>query len=121
MKITFLGTSDGLPRPGHFRASTMIEVADRLYLIDGGAPIADLILVNGDHAFDFSANAAITASVTDLYPIWKEWPLYNYKVMNSSLKTTKRGAELINPLFDAFLKETAADLGPCTGELSKIF
>ena len=47
MKITFLGTADGLPRPGHFRASTMIEVADRLYLIDGGAPIADLILVNG--------------------------------------------------------------------------
>ena len=47
MKITFLGTADGLPRPGHFRASTMIEVSDRLYLIDGGAPIIDLILANG--------------------------------------------------------------------------
>lgn len=47
MKITFLGTSDGLPRPGHFRASTMIEISDRLYLIDGGAPVIDLILSNG--------------------------------------------------------------------------
>ncbi len=49
MKITFLGTSDGLPRPGHFRASTMVEIADRLYLIDGGAPVVDLILANGKH------------------------------------------------------------------------
>lgn len=73
--------------------------------------MGDLILVNGDHPFDFSVNTAISSSVTDLYPIWKDWPLYNYKVMNSSLKTTKRGAELINPMFDAFLKETAADLG----------
>ena len=49
MKITFLGTSDGLPRPGHFRSSTMIEVADRLYIIDGGAPVVDLVLANGKH------------------------------------------------------------------------
>ena len=40
-----------------------------------------------------------------------ECALYNYKLLNSSLFTTTRGAELINPLFDAFLLETAADLG----------
>ncbi len=49
MKITFLGTADGIPRPGHFRTSTMIEIADKLYLIDGGAPVIDLILANGKH------------------------------------------------------------------------
>ena len=47
MKITFFGTSDGLPRPGHFRTSSMVEVEDRLYIIDGGAPVVDLILANG--------------------------------------------------------------------------
>ena len=49
MKITFLGTSDGIPRPGHYRTSTMIEIADKIYLIDGGAPVIDLILANGKH------------------------------------------------------------------------
>ncbi len=97
---------------------TDAPVADERGITFIGTPVAskqiymgDLILVNGDHPYDFSANSAITASVTDLYPIWMDWPLYNYKVVNSSLKTTRRGVELINPLFDAFLKETAADLG----------
>ncbi len=44
MKITFLGTSDGLPRPGHFCTSTMIEENGAIYLIDTGAPVADLLL-----------------------------------------------------------------------------
>ncbi len=44
MKITFLGTSDGIPRPGHHCTSTMIEENGAIYLVDVGAPVADLLL-----------------------------------------------------------------------------
>jgi ribonuclease BN (tRNA processing enzyme) len=47
MKVTFLGTADGVPRPGHFCTSTMIEVGDAIYLIDTGAPVIDLLLKMG--------------------------------------------------------------------------
>ena len=47
MKITFLGTSDGVPRPGHFCTSTMIEIGDSIYLIDAGAPVVDQLLKLG--------------------------------------------------------------------------
>ena len=47
MKITFLGTADGIPRPGHYCSSTMIEVNGAIYLIDTGAPVIDLLLQNG--------------------------------------------------------------------------
>ena len=47
MKVTFLGTADGVPRPGHFCTSTMIEVGDAIYLIDTGAPVIDLLLQMG--------------------------------------------------------------------------
>lgn len=49
MKITFFGTSDGIPRVGHFCTSTMIEVGENVYVVDGGAPVADLLLKNGKH------------------------------------------------------------------------
>ena len=49
MKITFLGTSDGVPRKGHFCTSTMVEVGERIYLIDAGAPVAELMLNHDKH------------------------------------------------------------------------
>lgn len=56
MKITFLGTADGLPRPGHHCTSTMIEENGAIYLIDAGAPVADLLLRLGK---DFKSIKAI--------------------------------------------------------------
>ena len=47
MKLTFLGTSDGVPRPGHFCTSTMFEVNGSIYLVDTGAPVVDLLLKQG--------------------------------------------------------------------------
>ncbi len=48
MKITFLGTADGLPRKGRHCSCTMIEVGDTIYFVDMGAPLADII-VNRDN------------------------------------------------------------------------
>ena len=47
MKLTFLGTSHGLPGVDRFCSSTMLEIGDAVYLIDGGAPVADLLMRRG--------------------------------------------------------------------------
>jgi ribonuclease BN (tRNA processing enzyme) len=55
MQITFLGTADGIPRPGHFRTSTMIEENGAIYLIDIGAPVTDLLFQLGKRYEDIRA------------------------------------------------------------------
>ncbi|MBQ8954288.1 MAG: MBL fold metallo-hydrolase [Clostridia bacterium] len=47
MKITFLGTSHGVPAADRFCSSTMIEVNGALYFIDAGAPLIDILLRRG--------------------------------------------------------------------------
>jgi len=47
MKLTFLGTSHGVPGPKRFCSSTMLSVGEDVYLIDGGAPVADLLMRRG--------------------------------------------------------------------------
>lgn len=47
MKVTFLGTSHGAPSPTRYCTATLLEVAGRAYLIDAGAPLADLLVRAG--------------------------------------------------------------------------
>jgi glyoxylase-like metal-dependent hydrolase (beta-lactamase superfamily II) len=47
MKITFLGTSHGVPSAVRYSSSLMIEVDGSVYLVDGGAPVADLLTRRG--------------------------------------------------------------------------
>ena len=47
MKITFLGTSHGVPAADRYCSSTMIDVNGCLYFIDAGAPLIDLLLRRG--------------------------------------------------------------------------
>ncbi len=56
MKITFLGTSHGIPMIDRFCSSTLIETGGRAYLIDCGAPAADLLIRRG---IPFSALRAV--------------------------------------------------------------
>lgn len=44
MKITFLGTSHGVPARGRNCTSMMIEEGDGIYFIDGGAPLIEEFL-----------------------------------------------------------------------------
>ena len=69
IKITFLGTSHGVPSDTRCCSSTLIDVNGSLYLIDGGAPVTDLLLrrhtdlskikalftthCHGDHVYGF--------------------------------------------------------------------
>lgn len=47
MKITFLGTSHGVPSSTRYCSATLLEVEERAYLIDAGAPVADLLIRRG--------------------------------------------------------------------------
>lgn len=44
MKITFLGTSHGVPAADRYCSCTMLESGNSVYLIDAGAPVIDCLL-----------------------------------------------------------------------------
>ena len=44
MRITFLGTADGVPRPGRRLTSTMIEAAGNYYFIDMGCQVMNHVV-----------------------------------------------------------------------------
>ena len=47
MKIIFAGTSHGIPERDRFCSSTFLEVDEKVYIIDAGAPISPLLLRYG--------------------------------------------------------------------------
>lgn len=64
MKITFLGSGHGVPQPNRFCTSMMVEVGERVYLIDGGAPVSELLIDRWNSGMDKSAFAPIKAVFT---------------------------------------------------------
>ncbi len=42
MKLTFLGTAAGIPEADRYCTCMMLEVGERVYLIDAGAPVCDI-------------------------------------------------------------------------------
>ncbi|MBQ8432293.1 MAG: ribonuclease Z [Clostridia bacterium] len=55
MKITFLGTSHGVPAKERFCSCVMLESGGSVYLIDAGAPAVELMLGHGKRVEDFRA------------------------------------------------------------------
>ena len=55
MKLTFLGTSDGIPRPDRYCTCMMLETGGATYLIDAGAPVCDLFPRMGKSLTDIRA------------------------------------------------------------------
>ena len=53
MKLTFLGTSHGVPAKDRFCSSIMLESGGSFYFIDAGAPVMDLLLRNDKKVADF--------------------------------------------------------------------
>ena len=47
MKIKFLGTSHGVPMPGRYYQSFLIETEENAYLVDAGAPVMDILINEG--------------------------------------------------------------------------
>lgn len=55
MKLHFYGTSDGIPTKTRVCSCTILEVADRLYAIDAGAPLIEKLTADGKKASDLKA------------------------------------------------------------------
>ena len=55
MKLTFLGTSHGVPAADRYCSCVMIESGDAVYFIDGGAPVIDELLRHGRHPDEIRA------------------------------------------------------------------
>lgn len=47
MKITFLGTSHGVPEADRFCSCTLVNTGNRSYLIDAGGPVMDMLIRRG--------------------------------------------------------------------------
>lgn len=52
MKITFLGSSHGVPSAERFCSCALIEVDGSLYTIDAGAPVIEQLMRSGKHPND---------------------------------------------------------------------
>ena len=48
MKITFLGSSHGVPAADRYCSCTMLEIGNSLYFIDAGCPLLDVLLRRGE-------------------------------------------------------------------------
>jgi len=59
MKITFLGTSHGVPAADRYCSCTMLEVGGSLYFIDAGCPLMDVLIRRGE---DLSRIRAVFAT-----------------------------------------------------------
>ncbi len=55
MKLTFLGSSHGVPAPDRYCSSLMIEVGESVYLLDAGTSIIDGVLRHGKTMADVKA------------------------------------------------------------------
>lgn len=55
MKITFVGTSHGVPEKNRFCSCIMLESGGAIYFIDAGAPMADFLVSNGKDINDLRA------------------------------------------------------------------
>ena len=55
MKITFIGTSHGVPAKDRYCSCILIEVGGSFYFIDAGAPLADVIQRRGLDFNNFKA------------------------------------------------------------------
>ena len=55
MKITFLGSSHGVPAPDRYCTSILVETGGKTFVIDAGAPLIDLLLRSGRKPSDVAA------------------------------------------------------------------
>lgn len=55
MRITFVGTSHGVPEKNRFCTCMMLESGGAIYFIDAGAPMIDFMLKNGKSINDLRA------------------------------------------------------------------
>ena len=79
MKITFIGTSCGVPAADRYCACTMIESGGAIYFIDAGAPVFDELLRLGKDVHDVRAVFATHCHSDHLCGVFNLASLVNWK------------------------------------------
>ena len=112
MKITFLGTSHGVPAAERFCSCTMVEVNGSIYFIDAGAPVVDILLRRG---VDLNAiKAVFTTHIHGDHTdgLLNMADLFNWYFKTTSLDiymTEQRGIDLFKALVSAVEGGDAVD------------
>lgn len=108
MKLTFLGTSHGVPAADRYCSSTMLEIGERRYFVDAGAPLIDMLIRRGvsldtvkaiftTHLHGDHVNGLL--SLTDLFT-WK------FKTTDVDVfMTEQRGIDAVRAMLSAMLDE----------------
>lgn len=106
MKITFLGTSHGVPAADRYCSCAMLEISGSRYFIDAGAPLIDLLL---DRGVDMNSVKAIFTThmhsdhVDGVLPLASLFSWY-YKTTSIDIYLTeKRGLELFPNMLSALI------------------
>ena len=90
MKITFVGTSHGVPEKNRYCTCIMLESGGAIYFIDAGAPIVDFLVNNGKSVNDLRAVFTTHVHSDHTFP----WEFYNLKKGYSSLPEDYQGFTL---------------------------
>ena len=104
MKITFLGTSHGVPAADRFCSCTMLEVNEALYFIDAGAPLADVLIRRGVGMDKLRAIFATHMHSDHTVGIAALADLFNWYYRHDSMDiylTERRGIEAFSELLRA--------------------
>lgn len=114
MKLTFVGTSHGIPEADRFCTSMFLQVGENVYIVDAGAPVSPMLLrfgltheavkgvfithLHGDHfdgLFEFCDQLGwryLEADPKILFPEEKGVRLFKYYM--NTVSTTKRELDL---------------------------
>ena len=109
MKITFLGTGHGVPSGERSCASTMIEVADALYLVDAGASVSEKIMQCGREITDVRSVFTTHAHTDHVAGIFHLADLYNWRYRDSEIDIFMTEESVVQA-FDKLLCVTTREL-----------
>ncbi len=124
MKFTFFGTSHGLPEKDRYCSCTMLETGEKKYIIDMGAPFADIAVRHGISCADIS-DIFITHAHLDHcggLPIFMT--LGKWHFMQSAITAYLPDKELLNamkPLIEVRMDESNPNIKIRKYEAGEIF
>ena len=105
MKITVLGSSHGVPSAERYCSCTMIEVEEKIYLIDAGAPVVDLLLRNGKRLEDLRTVFTTHSHSDHINGLIGLTDLCGWYFKNAAFDVFVTGAR-IAPAISAYIKST---------------
>ena len=108
MKITFLGTSHGVPAADRWCSMSMIEAGESVYLIDAGGPLIDLLVRRGVDLGRVRALFATHMHGDHVNGVLPFADLLNWYFKSASVDiflTEQRGIDLFKALIEAMESE----------------